>query len=110
MNARALLEHGLSGLALLDLDPAHAGAEVDDLRQAFPRAKILTVQANVTDAAQVQTAVEAAAAALDSVDILICFAGVVGCQHATAMTPEEWRRTLDVNTTGAFLCAQAVAR
>ena len=26
------------------------------------------------------------------------------------MTPEQWRKTLDVNTTGSFLCAQAVAK
>lgn len=29
---------------------------------------------------------------------------------ALAMTETQWRRTLDVNTTGSFLCAQAVAR
>ncbi|KAL8825962.1 MAG: hypothetical protein Q9191_004091 [Dirinaria sp. TL-2023a] len=113
VTARALLEHGLSGLALLDLDPsssAASGAEVDGLRREFPNAKILTLAVNVTDAVLVRDKVEEVGDALGSVDILICFAGVVGCQHATAMTPEEWRRTLDVNTTGAFLCAQAVAR
>jgi sorbose reductase len=25
------------------------------------------------------------------------------------MTPDQWRRTLDINTTGSFLCAQAAA-
>jgi len=70
----------------------------------------LTESVNVTDAAQVQMAVDRAAQELGSVDILICFAGVVGCQHAVEMTPGEWKRTLDVNTTGAFFCAQAVAR
>jgi sorbose reductase len=44
------------------------------------------------------------------VDHLLCFAGVVGCQHALAMTAAEWRRVLDINTTGAFLCAQAAAK
>lgn len=70
----------------------------------------MEVKVNVTDAAEVEAAVEKTASQLGSVDILVCFAGVVGCQHAVDMTPEEWRRTLDVNTTGAFFCAQAVAR
>lgn len=35
---------------------------------------------------------------------------IVGCYHAMEMTPEQWRKTLDVNTTGSFLCAQAVAK
>jgi NAD(P)-dependent dehydrogenase (short-subunit alcohol dehydrogenase family) len=47
---------------------------------------------------------------LGSVDILLCFAGVVGCTHAIDMAAAEWRRTFDINTTGSFLCAQAVAR
>jgi NAD(P)-dependent dehydrogenase (short-subunit alcohol dehydrogenase family) len=47
---------------------------------------------------------------LGSVDHLLCFAGVVGCQHALDMTAAEWRRVLDINTTGGFLCAQAVAK
>lgn len=110
INARALLEHGLSGLALFDLHPSHATAEIFALRTDFPHATILTESVNVTDAAQVQMAVDRAAQELGSIDILICFAGVVGCQHAVEMTPDEWKRTLDINTTGAFFCAQAVAR
>lgn len=110
VNARALLEHGLSGLALFDLDPSHANTEIAALRTDFPLATILAEAVNVTDAAQVQVAVDRAAQELGSVEVLICFAGVVGCQHAVEMTPDEWKRTLDVNTTGAFFCAQAVAR
>lgn len=30
--------------------------------------------------------------------------------HAIEMTPEQWRRTIDINTTGSFLCAQAAAK
>lgn len=41
---------------------------------------------------------------------MCCFAGVVSCMHTVDVGADEWRRTLDVNTTGAFLCAQAVAK
>lgn len=95
---------------MFDLDPSHAKSEIASLRNDFPNATIMEVKVNVTDAAEVEAAVEKTAAQLGSVDILVCFAGVVGCQHAVDMTPEEWKRTLDVNTTGAFICAQAVAR
>lgn len=110
INARALLEHGLSGLALFDLDHSHAMAEVDALKKDFPSSNIFTVQVDVTNAEQLQSSVDAVAEMLGSVDILCCFAGVVGCSHAIELSPEEWRRTLDINTTGAFLSAQAVAR
>ena len=65
---------------------------------------------DVSDAAAVQQAVDLTVRELGSVDILCCFAGVVGCTHAMEMTPEGWRKMLDINTTGAFLCAQAVAK
>jgi len=64
----------------------------------------------VTDAEAIAAAVKETAEELGSVDILCCFAGVVGCTHALDMAPQEWRRTMEINCTGAFLCAQAVAR
>lgn len=110
VNARALLEHGLSGLALVDLDPSHSSTEIESLKADFPHAAIHTVKVDVTNAEQLNTSVELIAQTLGSVDILICFAGVVGCTHAIDMSAGEWKRTLDINATGAFLSAQAVAR
>ena len=110
MNARALLEHGLTGLALFDLDPTHAQAEVDSLKGDFPEALVIALKVNVTDAEQVRIAVDLVVKELGGVDIICCFAGVVGCTHAIDIGPEEWKRTLDINTTGAFLSAQAAAR
>lgn len=109
-NARALLEHGLSGLALFDLDPSHSSSQILSLQNDFPAAIITTRQVNVADAAQVEDAVASTVHELGNIDILCCFAGVVGCMHAIDLTPAEWTRTLDINTTGSFLCAQAVAR
>ncbi|KAL8833765.1 MAG: hypothetical protein Q9170_004098 [Blastenia crenularia] len=109
-NARALLEHGLIGLALFDLNPALSAEQIENLRKDFPDAKITTREVDVTDAARVGGAVASAAQELGSIDILCCFAGVVGCAHALHITPEEWRRTFEINTTGSFLCAQAVAK
>lgn len=65
---------------------------------------------DVTDAASVAEGVEAVVKTLGSLDHLFCFAGIVGCFHAIDMSDVQWRKTLDVNTTGSFLCAQAAAR
>ncbi|KAL8715766.1 MAG: hypothetical protein Q9220_000433 [cf. Caloplaca sp. 1 TL-2023] len=110
VNARALLEHGLTGLALFDLDPTQSSPQIESLRRDFPDAKIITRAVNVTNEEQIQLAVYDVARELGSIDILCCFAGVVGCTHAIDMKAEEWRRTLDINTTGSYLCAQAVAK
>ena len=110
VNARALLEHGLVGLALFDIDPSNASKEIESLQDDFPEATIISKKVNVTNAQQVQDAVDEVSAELGSVDHLCCFAGVVGCNHAVDMSIDAWKRTLDVNTTGAFICAQAAAR
>ncbi|KAH7925094.1 NAD(P)-binding protein [Leucogyrophana mollusca] len=108
--ARALLEHGSSGVSLLDVDPSSAQVAIDQLRSDFPSAKIIAIKADVRDEADVSAAVEKTAAELGSVDILLCFAGVVACNHALDVGIDEWRRTLDINTTGSWLCAQSAAR
>ncbi|KAI9806160.1 MAG: hypothetical protein M1833_004567 [Piccolia ochrophora] len=108
--ARALLEHGCTGIAIFDLEPSQSKDEILTLQTDFPEAIIHTQAVNVTQADKVAAAVEDALVTLGSIDMLLCFAGVVGCTHAIDMSPEEWRRTLEVNTTGSFLCAQAAAR
>ena len=110
VNARALLEHGLSGLALFDLDHAKSTDEIEALKADFPSSKILSIKVDVTNAEQLESAVKLTVLELGSVDILCCFAGVVGCTHAIDMSPLEWKSRLDINTTGSFLSAQAAAR
>ena len=112
--ARALLEHGLGGLALLDLASTlkSSSAAIDELQRDFPDAKIFTAAVDVRDEVQIADAMASAAAQFrgGAIDILCCFAGVVGCVPSLDASAAEWRRVVDVNQTGSFLCAQAAAR
>jgi sorbose reductase len=109
-SSEALLEHGLQGLMIFDVNPAHSQDKIDALQARFPQAKISALQVDVTDDVAVNKAMEETAAVLGSVDILVCFAGVVGCVDALEMPVAQWRRMLEINTTGTFICAQAAAR
>lgn len=85
-SGRAFLEHGVSGLALLDLpasfnDP-NAQAAISQLRTDFPRASIQTEGVDVTDPKSVDAVVEEMKEKLGSLDILVCFAGVVNTSLA----------------------------
>lgn len=108
--SKALLEHGLSGLMIFDINPEQIRSAVAELQAEFPDARIISKAVDITDDVAVDGAVSEAAEKLGSIDMLLCFAGVVGCTHAIDMTAAEWRRVLDINTTGSFLCAQAVAK
>ncbi|KAF2837616.1 NAD(P)-binding protein [Patellaria atrata CBS 101060] len=109
-NARALLEHGLSGLALLDIRPEQSSEAISKLQEDFPSARVTTRRVNVTSPEDVNVAMRSVKEELGSIDMLCCFAGVVGCTHATEMHPSEWKRTLDINLNGSFFSAQAAAK
>lgn len=112
-SARAMLEHGLQGVALLDLSSTlkTSTSAIAQLQSDFTSAMILTVPVNVTDEVQVAEAMAAAHSGLGGrIDILCCFAGVVGCVPSLEASASEFKRVVDVNLTGSFLCAQAAAR
>lgn len=106
----ALLEHGLTGLAIFDIDAAQSEDELVSIKARFPSCKIMVIQVDVIDETAVFAAVDRAEKLLGSINHLLCFSGIVGCVDAISMPAAQWRRILDVNTNGAFFCAQAVAR
>ncbi|KAJ9611717.1 hypothetical protein H2200_004901 [Cladophialophora chaetospira] len=110
VTCRALLEHGVRGLVIFDLYPDEAQATISKLEPEFPDAKLSFTKVNVTDADAVAEAVANAERLLGSIDTLLCFAGINGSVDALDMSVQEWRKMFDVNTTGTFLCAQAVAK
>lgn len=108
--SRALLEHGLSGLMIFDVNSASIDRAIVQLSTEFPNAIIAGKIVDITDSSVVSRAVSQTTSELGTVTTLLCFAGVVDCTHALKLSAEYWRRVLDINTTGSFICAQAVAK
>src|SRR4051812_46758735 len=53
-------------------------------------------------------AIEALVARVGPVDVLVNNAGIAGASADVAQYPvDEWRRVLEINLTGAFLCLRA---
>lgn len=72
--------------------------------------KALWVETDVSDAESTRRMAETVSERLGRLDILVNNAAIVaGIQKPwTEITPEEWRRNIDVDLTGMFLCARAV--
>ncbi|KAK5113258.1 hypothetical protein LTR62_003594 [Meristemomyces frigidus] len=110
--ARALLEHGATGCSLWDLESTlrSSQAETASLAKDFPKSRVFGVAVDVTDAEAVADGIYSVVQTLGSIEHLFCFAGIVGVVSAMEMTESQWRKTLDVNSTGSFLCAQAAGK
>ncbi len=71
--------------------------------------RALVVEADVTDEAAVGRMREEIMRAFGRVDILFSNAGITSPKVLTDLPPDEWKRIVDVNLTGAYLCARAFA-
>ncbi len=77
--------------------------------QLAERGRVHAVEMNVTDPDTIAAAVEATEAALGPIEILVNNAGIAGMTTTTWDYPvEEWRRVLEIDLTGVFLCCRAV--
>jgi 3-oxoacyl-[acyl-carrier protein] reductase len=85
-------------------DSARETAEL--VRQAGARSHL--VRADVTSPEQVAAMVQDATGALGPIDLLVNNAGVFHLLSHDETTLEVWRKTLDVNLTGAYLVTWAV--
>jgi NAD(P)-dependent dehydrogenase (short-subunit alcohol dehydrogenase family) len=71
----------------------------------------LPLPVDVTDPQLVQAMVETTVAEFGRLDILVNNAGAaLGAGPVTDMDPSAWRKTIEVNLTGSFLCCQAALR
>ena len=100
--ARRIVAEG-GTVALWDLDP---GA----LTAAREETGATDVQAlDVSDAAAVEVAAKASAAALGRVDVLVCSAGITGATAPVHEYPiDSWQRVIDINLNGLFYCNRAI--
>ena len=102
--AKRLAADGLA-VAVLDLKEGDCGATVDAITSAGGRA--LAVGADVSDAEQVQAAVDKIAAELGPPAVLINNAGVLRDNLLFKMTLDDWDTVLGIHLRGSFLMSKA---
>ena len=84
-----------------------ADAVVQAVRSAFPDCRVVSIQADAGDAAQVKAAVSKAENELGSLQVLVCNAGIAQQKLFTDTTDEDWRRLMSVDLDGAFYACRA---
>ncbi|HYK27038.1 MAG TPA: 3-oxoacyl-ACP reductase FabG [Streptosporangiaceae bacterium] len=102
--AKRLAADGLA-VAVLDLKEGDCGATVDAIAAAGGKA--LAVGADVSDADQVQAAVDKVATELGPPVVLINNAGVIRDNMLFKMTLDDWDTVLGIHLRGSFLMSKA---
>jgi NAD(P)-dependent dehydrogenase (short-subunit alcohol dehydrogenase family) len=105
--AERFAEEG-SQVMLADIQGEAAEAAAAELRaRGFD---VRSVALDVTDSDSVEAAAEACSHELGDPDVLVANAGILLLQPVLEMPVESWKRVLDVNLTGVFLCCRTFAR
>ena len=99
--ARLFAKHG-ARVAILDLDGEGAQRAAKDLGEGH-----IGVACDVADLESCKRAAQQAIEAFGQVDILVNNAGITQPLKIMDISPENWRRVLDVNTTGVLYLSQA---
>jgi NAD(P)-dependent dehydrogenase (short-subunit alcohol dehydrogenase family) len=103
--AAGFAAHG-AAVAVADMDGTRADALAGELAKnhGVPAAGLAV---DVTDEVSVRAMVSSAVRDLGGADILVNAAGATVRTRAKDLAPDDWRRILDINATGTFLCCQA---
>ncbi|HLI10606.1 MAG TPA: SDR family NAD(P)-dependent oxidoreductase [Alphaproteobacteria bacterium] len=103
--AKRFLDSGAS-VALWDVDDKAADAAAERLAA---HGQVMALHVDVTEAAAIRAALEATIKRLGRIDILVNNAGVTGPNLKTWEYPaDEWRRVIEIDLIGPFLCCAAV--
>lgn len=102
--------HGLAQedatVIVCDVNQPTAEATASEISQLGK--KSLAIPADVSRADQVAALVNRTISSAGRIDILINAAGIWPRHPFLEVSEAEWRRVLDINLTGTFLCCQAV--
>jgi 3-oxoacyl-[acyl-carrier protein] reductase len=99
-----------SGATVVVADRDGAAADETAARLGAGGARATAHVVDVTDPVAVASLFDDAARAHGRIDVLVNNAGVGAVAPSEELSYEQWSRTLAVNLTGTFLCAQAAAR
>ncbi|KAF4338902.1 dehydrogenase [Fusarium beomiforme] len=103
--AIAFAQHGVTKLALADVNQEALTISADTLNERFPLVQILSLHLDVRDSTQVKEGIARTISEFGRLDIAVNNAGISGSGRKTHdLEDDEWLRILDVNLQGVYRC------
>ena len=106
--AEAFIQAGAE-FTIVDVNEEKAQAVAQAFSEQYGR-HITAFRCDVSDPQQVAQMAEMVVQTYGTIDFAINNVGIVNFFPVESVRPEDWKRVIDVNLFGTFLCAQAAAK
>lgn len=105
----AFLKEGAS-VYIFDVNPEEGTRTIDEFHSANKSGRVFFSEVDITDEKSVEQAIGKIIEAESKVDILVNNAGITRDNLILRMSLEDWKKVIDINLTGAFICSRHVVR
>lgn len=102
--SQTFLKEGAS-VYIFDVNQEEGARTVGEFQQAY-YGKVIFFKVDITDEKSVEQSIEKIIEAEGRIDILVNNAGITRDNLILRMSLEDWKKVIDINLTGAFICSK----
>lgn len=95
---------------IFDVNQGIGDATAYELSSVYGEEKVFFRNVNVIDESKVEETIDEIAAKHDCIDILVNNAGITRDNLIMRMSLEDWKKVIDINLTGSFICSKSVIK
>ncbi|MDD5600163.1 MAG: SDR family NAD(P)-dependent oxidoreductase, partial [Actinomycetota bacterium] len=95
---------------IFDVDESEGTKTVNELNKTCRDSKINFFKVDITDEESVRKSIEEIIISEGKIDILVNNAGITRDNLILRMSLEDWKKVIDINLTGAFICSKYTVR
>lgn len=99
-----------ASIYIFDVNQEEGERTINEFRSAYEVSKVNFLKVDITDEKSVEQATEKIIGAEGKIDILVNNAGVTRDNLILRMSLEDWKKVIDINLTGAFICSKHTVR
>ena len=104
----AFARHGITKLALADINADGLASSIKQLKEKFPNVQVLPLTVDVRKSEEVKSSIAETVKAFGRLDVAVNNAGIGGSGRRThEIEDEEWERVVDVDLRGVYRCQKA---
>jgi 3-oxoacyl-[acyl-carrier protein] reductase len=107
--SQCFLQEGAT-VYIFDVNQSQGNIAATELSSVYGKEKVFFRNVNVTDESQVEKTLDEIAAKHQSIDVLVNNAGITRDNLIMRMSLEDWKKVIDINLTGSFICSKSVIR